>query len=88
MFENEGYFQERLGINCVDGYIDGSVGALAQYSFRNLRRNNLFPIWDRKDDSLENEIFVLTEFLYDHASQPVPSTAQYHSFIVCYNDST
>lgn len=82
-FENKGYFQERLGINCVDGYIDGSVGDVALYSFRKLRRKNLFPIWSRKDDLTEDEIFDLIEFLYDHASQPVPSSGKYHSFNQC-----
>lgn len=82
-FENKGYFQERLGINCVDGYIDGSVGDVTLYSFRKLRRQNLFPIWSRKGDLTEDEIFDLIEFLYDHVSQPVPSSGQYHSWNQC-----
>lgn len=83
LFENKGYFQERLGINCIDGYIDGSVGDVALYSFRKLRRKDLFPIWSRKDDLAEDEIFDLIEFLYDHVSQPVPSSGNYHSWNQC-----
>jgi len=84
-FENKGFFQERLGINCVDGYIDGSVGDVALYSFRKLRRKDLFPIWSRKDDLTEDEIFDVIEFLYDHVSQPVPSSGNYHSWNQCGN---
>jgi hypothetical protein len=81
-FEEQGYFQERLGINCVDGYIAGSVGDVAIYSFRKLRRKDLFPIWRRKDDLTEDEVFDLIEFLYDHASQP-SEEGQYHSWNQC-----
>ncbi|WP_255147332.1 hypothetical protein [Synechococcus sp. ATX 2A4] len=82
-FENKGYFQERLGINCVDGYINGSVGDVVLYSFRKLRRKGLFPILSRKDDFTEDEIFDLIEFLYDHVSQPIPSSGHYHSWNQC-----
>jgi hypothetical protein len=69
-FEEKGYFQERLGVNCTDGYVPGSVGDVKLYSFRKLRRKGLFPIWGRRDDLSEDEIFDLIEFLYDHASEP------------------
>jgi len=82
-FEERGCFQERLGINCVDGYIPGSVGDVEIYSFRKLRRKGLFPIWQRHDDLTEDEIFDLIEFLYDHASEPVQSSGKYHSWNQC-----
>lgn len=82
-FEERGCFQERLGINCVDGYIPGSVGDVGIYSFRKLRRKDLFPIYERQDNFTEEEIFDLIEFLYDHASEPVSSSGAYHDYCQC-----
>ena len=82
-FEGKGYFQERLGINCTDGYIPGNVGDIGLFSFRKLRRKDLFPIWTRKDNLTEDEIFDLIEFLYDHATQPIHSSGYYHKFNDC-----
>jgi hypothetical protein len=81
-FEEKGYFQERLGINCADGYIPGNVGDVEIYSFRKLRRKGLFPIWARQTALTEDEIFDLIEFLYDHASQPT-GEGSYHSWNQC-----
>jgi hypothetical protein len=82
-FEAKGYFQERFGINCTDGYISGSVGDIGLYSFRKLRRKDLFPIWTSKNSLSEDEIFDLIEFLYDHATQPIESSGHYHQFNDC-----
>jgi hypothetical protein len=82
-FESKGYFQERFGINCTDGYIPGSVGDVGLYSFRRLRRKDLFPIWGRGDNLSEDEIFDLIEFLYDHATQPIQSSGHYHQWNDC-----
>lgn len=81
-FENRGFFQEHLGTNCVDGYIQGKVGDLETYAFIKLRRDNLFPIWRRQNDLCEDEIFDLIEFLFDHASEPVGS-GRYHDWHDC-----
>lgn len=81
-FESRGYFQERLGINCTDGYQPGTVGDVELYARRRIRRKGLFPIWQRKDDLNEDEIFDLIEFLFDHASQPVDE-GYYHSYSDC-----
>lgn len=81
-FEERGRFQERLGINCVDGYIPGTAGPVDLYAFRKLRRDNLFPIWARRDDLSEAEIFDLIEFLYDHASEPTHD-GLYHDWNQC-----
>jgi hypothetical protein len=80
--EERGCFQERLGINCVDGYIPGSAGDVEIYSFRKLRRKDLFPIWQRRDEFTEDEIFDLIEFLYDHASEP-SGKGDYHDWNRC-----
>lgn len=82
-FEELGYFQERLGTNCIDGYYAGTVGDVGIYSFRKLRRKGLFPIWDRAEVLTEDEIFDLIEFLFDHASEPVESSGHYHSWGEC-----
>jgi hypothetical protein len=82
-FEDRGYFQERLGIYCADGYTPGTVGDVQIYSFRKLRRKDLFPIWPRKDDLTEDEIFDLIEFLFDHISEPVESSGFHHGWNEC-----
>jgi hypothetical protein len=82
-FESKGYFQERFGINCTDGYTPGSVGDVGLYSFRRLRRKDLFPIWGKGDNLSEDEIFDLIEFLYDHATQPIQSSGHYHQWNDC-----
>lgn len=82
-FEDRGYYQERLGINCVDGFVEGTVGNLEIYSFRKLRRKGLFPIWQSHDNLSEDELFDLIEFLYDHISEPVQSSGVYHSWSEC-----
>lgn len=81
-FEEKGYFQEHLGINCVDGYQPGTVGDVELYAYRRLRRKGLFPLSKRKDDLTEDELFDLIEFLFDHASQPA-GDAYYHDYAGC-----
>ncbi len=81
-FESKGYFQEYLGINCVDGYEPGLVGDVEGYAYRKIRRKGLFPIWERKADLSEDEIFDLIEFLFDHASQPI-AEGYYHDYGNC-----
>ncbi len=83
-FEKNGYFQEKLGINCTDGYIPGTAGDVTVYSFKKLKRKGIFPIWSDKEYS-EDEIFDLIEFLYDHISEPVQSSGSYHSWNQCGN---
>jgi len=82
-FKTKGYFQEHIGTDCEDGWIDGIHGDIQKYAFKRLRRPNLFPLRTRRDDLSEDEIFDLVEFLYDHISTPDPASGYYHRWNGC-----
>src|SRR5262245_16002637 len=70
--ENEGYFQEYLGYECVDaGFVPGTVGTDLQAELLlSLRKPNLWPIHSTIDAWSEDDLFDMIEFLYDHISKP------------------
>jgi len=82
-FENEGYFQEDLGYECVDaGFVAGKLarnieGALLLA----LRKSGLAPIRQRIEVYEEEDLFDVIEFLYDHCSKP--TDRHYHDFSDC-----
>lgn len=82
-FQGRGHFQELLGYQCVDeGRVPGTAGSdVESYFLRKLKKPNLWPIQDRKDDLSEDDIFDLVEFLYDYVSKPVDG--RYHDFGGC-----
>lgn len=71
-FENEGYFQEYLGYDCVDaGFVPGLVGTDLQTELLlTLRNPNLWPVHSTIDAWSEDDLFDMIEFLYDHISKP------------------
>ena len=82
-FEDEGYFQEALGFNCVDqGFIPGTLGHdLEGALLLQLRKRNLTPIRSKIAGYSEEDLFDVVEFLYDHCSKPVERT--YHNWSEC-----
>ncbi len=82
-FEDEGYFQEALGYECVDeGFVPGSLGADLQGTvLLELRKENLTPIRDRIFEYSEEDLFDMVEFLYDHCSKP--TQRHFHNFNNC-----
>jgi len=82
-FDAEGYFQEDLGYSCVDsGFVSGALGHdLEGVLVLELRKSNLCPIRSRLDDYLEDDLFDVIEFLYDHCSKPIDRT--WHSWNDC-----
>ena len=82
-FEDEGYFQEALGYECVDaGFVPGTLGHdLAGTLLLELRKRDLTPIRNKIDGYTEEDWFDMVEFLYEHCSKPVER--HYHSWSDC-----
>lgn len=82
-FEEEGYFQEDLGYDCVDsGFIPGTIGHdLAGTLLLELRKTDLTPIGTKIDEYEEEDLLDIIEFLHDHCSKP--TQRHYHSWSEC-----
>jgi len=82
-FVAKDYFQEAFGYFCVDnGEVAGSLGSdIKAQIFRRLLKENLWPIEDRCLGYSEDDLFDITESLYDCASKPVDG--HYHTYSGC-----
>ena len=80
-FSDRAYFDEHLDDYCPDtGGNSGKVGDVSAYILRKLRKDNLWPIYEKWEFYTEEDIFDLIEFLFDHISAPVDKETNYHSF--------
>jgi len=81
--EEEGYFQEHLGFECVDaGFVAGKVGSdLDGYVLLQVRKAHLLPFRTEFPKYSEDDFFDVLEFLYEHVSKP--TTREYHSWDDC-----
>jgi hypothetical protein len=80
----KGYFQEALGLYCVDqvDLMPGRVGKdIGAYFLRQLRRPDLWPINTGIAQYSEDDLFDVIELTHDLISKPVDGT--YHSFDDC-----
>jgi hypothetical protein len=78
----DGYFQKYFGIDCQDGYIPGELGEeIDTIMFVNLRKDNLYPIWQNLPNYTEDDFFDVIEFLYDHCSKGL--NGHYHNWNNC-----
>ena len=78
----DGYFQKYFGIDCLDGYIPGELGEdIDAIMFVNLRKNNLYPIWENLPNYTEEDFFDVIEFLHDHSSKGI--NGNYHNWNNC-----
>jgi hypothetical protein len=82
-FEDEGYFQEALGYQCVDeGFVSGTLGHdLTGTLLLELRKKDLTPIRTRIEVYSEEDLFDIIEFLHEHCSKP--ESRNFHSFNSC-----
>ena len=82
-FEDEGYFQQALGYQCVDaGFVSGTLGrSLEGALLLTLRKRDLTPIRRMIGQYSEDDLFDVIEFLFDHCSKPLDR--HYHSFDNC-----
>lgn len=79
---SDGYFQKYFGINCEDGYIPGELGEeIDAMIFVNLRKDNLYPIYQNLPNYTEDDFFDIIEFLHDHCSKGL--NGHYHSWNNC-----
>lgn len=78
----DSYFQKYFGIDCQDGYIPGELGEeIEAMMFVNLRKDNLFPIYQNLPNYTEDDFFDVIEFLHDHCSKGL--NGYYHSWNNC-----
>jgi len=81
--DEQGYFQEAFGYDCVDsGFCPGTLGRdLDAALLLRLRKANLTPIRTRLQFYDEADLFDIIELLFDHCSKPTQSS--YHQFNNC-----
>lgn len=82
-FSHREYFQEAFGYTCVDaGEIPGTLGTdIEAQMYRKLRKENLWPIYDRCLEYTEDDLLDVIEFLYDYVSKPVEGW--HHTYSGC-----
>ena len=82
-FEDEGYFQQALGYDCVDaGFVAGKLGRSVEGALLlALRKPDLAPIRQKIALYEEDDLFDVIEFLFDHCSKPLDR--HYHSYDNC-----
>ncbi len=82
-FDEDCYFQEAFGYDCVDvGEVRGTLGSDVEAVMRRrLRKPDLWPIREKCPNYSEDDLFDVTEFLYDFVSKP--REGRYHGFNGC-----
>lgn len=79
------FFDEAFGYHCVDaGDVDGALGddaSITRTLLLALRKDNLWPLYERLDHYGEDDLFDMIEFLFDHVSKPVDG--YFHSYANC-----
>ncbi|MFY9588334.1 MAG: hypothetical protein WAT66_12850, partial [Actinomycetota bacterium] len=80
-----GFFQESMGYTCVDaGDVDGTMGSdIGAFFLRKLRKDHLWPIWDKTSAYDLDDLFDVIELLNDHVSEPMEGFGSYHGFNNC-----
>lgn len=79
------YFKEAFGYDCVDrGNVPGILGSdIEAQIFRNIRKDNLYPIQDKCESYTEEDLFDIIEFLFDFVSKPIEGSGWYHGYSDC-----
>lgn len=81
-FDEDGYFQEAFGYDCVDaGFVPGNVRDPDLAILLAIRKRDLWPLRKYSAGYSEDDLFDIIEFLYQHVSKPVVGT--YHSWSNC-----
>ena len=80
--DDDGYFTEAFGFECVDaGRIEGSIRDVGLEVLLSVRKNYLWPIAVQAAVYSEDDLFDIIEFLYQHVSKPIDGT--FHSWNDC-----
>lgn len=70
--KEDGYFHEAFGFECVDqGKIDGKVRDIELEILLTVRKDNLWPIDEKRSSYSEDDFFDVLEFLYQYVSKPI-----------------
>lgn len=82
-FEDDLYFKEATGYNCVDkGVIRGLWGSdIEAFVYLKLKMLNIWPIQKNIENHDEPTLFTVIEFLYDYVSEPI--NKWYHKWDKC-----
>lgn len=81
-FAEGGYFDEALlGTSCVDGDTPGAVAPVHRAILLSIRKPLPWPLPENLGELIEDDVFDIVEFLFDHVSKPVKG--RYHSFSDC-----
>jgi hypothetical protein len=83
-FSGKQYFDEYFGKGCPDNIDEGKIaGDPGFYILRTIRKDNLWPIWEKYQYYSEEDLFDMIEFLFDHVSCPLEENSFYHTFNAC-----
>jgi hypothetical protein len=82
-FNRRDYFQEAFGYSCVDaGEVSGNLGKdIEAQILRLVRKPDMWPIFEKCEHYSEDDLFDITEFLYDYVSKPVDGF--HHTYAGC-----
>jgi hypothetical protein len=81
-FSTDGYFAEALGSYCLNaGFTQGRLGDVDLAILLALRKKGLWPVQEHARSYIEDDLFDMIEFLYQHVSKPVDGTM--HSWGGC-----
>jgi len=85
-YDNKYYFQEYFGYDCVDaGFVSGRLGAELSIKKKVLisLRKDLWPFRKSLQNSNEDDLFDIIEFLFDHVSAPKKDSGFIHDWSNC-----
>jgi hypothetical protein len=70
--EDDGYFQESFGYECVDaGFVPGSIRDPNKEILLAVSKRDLWPIHEKYSSYNEDDFFDMIEFLFQNVSKPV-----------------
>lgn len=69
---SDGYFSENFGFHCVDqGFIAGNIKDVSFDIFVKLRKDGLWPIHNKCQFYVEDDLFDMIEYLFTTVSKPI-----------------
>jgi hypothetical protein len=78
----DGYFDEAFGYSCVDaGFIEGKVKNIELEILLSIRKKDLWPIHECRENYTEDDFLDIIEFLFQNVSKPIDGN--YHNYSQC-----
>jgi len=86
VLEGRNYFFDAFGGDDFSAFIPGYLGDdIDAQVFKALRKEHLWPIWNRYPYYSEDDLFDMIEFLFDHISKPIREVSGIDGLTVTYN---